>query len=737
MSVIEKVNYNQEMEKSYIDYAMSVIVQRALPDVRDGLKPVHRRILFAMHEQLMTHDKPFKKSARIVGEVIGKFHPHGDSAVYETMVRLSQDFHMNLPLIEGHGNFGSIDGDGAAAMRYTEARLSKTAEDLLADLAYKVVDVQPNFDNSLEEPIVLPTRLPNLLINGAKGIAVGMTTDIPAHNPKEVLAGVMALLKNPDITTAELVQHIPAPDFPTGGIIVNPGDMANMYETGSGRIVVRAKTHIEPATQGKSLIVVTEIPYTYSGNKAKFIQHFIDLVRDKKLEEIVDVRDESDREGIRVVLETRRGVNAEKLLSKLFQKTALQDTASANFLAIERGVPKVMSLKAILEAFVSFQTELLQKKYTHLLNKAMKRKEIVEGLVKAVDVIDPIIELLRGSKNVKQVRTCLTTGEVKDVAFKTKRAEKIAKSFRFTAVQADAILDMKLQRLIQLEMTQLEKEYNDLLKMIGHYEKVLGSEKALRAELIKQMKALQSKYDIPRKTSLDAPVVAEFKEEILPVCVTIDAQGYVKKYDDATAKRLDKSDSLYVVETASNDKLYFFTSIGNVTQVKMSELAFNKSRDKGTHIEAIMGYGLDDIVGVYAESDLQASTYFFGTKDGFIKQVAGAELLGTRKEMVATKLSEADEVMVMLPVTNETEVLCTTEQNKALRFTLEEVPILKKNSVGVKSVSLTEDDRLASIHLLQDKEESIWFRTQQIPISSIPLKKRAGRAVKVEVDSKE
>ena len=464
-------DFSEEMKNSYRDYSVSVIISRALPDVRDGLKPVQRRILYAMNELGLAPDKQHRKSARIVGDTMGKYHPHGDSSIYDALVHMAEEWSMSVPLVDGHGNFGSIDGDSAAAMRYTEARLSKGAMNLLTGLDRNLVDFVPNFDEREKEPVILPAKLPFLLINGTTGIAVGMATNIPPHNPGEIIKGAIALLDNPELSAEKLMKYIPGPDFPTGGIISNADEIAGIYENGEGKLRVRGKYVIEDGDNGKKNIVFTEIPFTSTGNKSRLVESLVNLMKDKVFDEIADVRDESSAD-VRIVVEVKKGRNVENLLNGIFKKTPLEDTYSVNMLAVRDKQPKIFSLKGILEEFLSFEEELYTKEYTHLLEKARARAEVVDGLIKAVDVIDLIIEVLRGSESIKQAKDCLVNGNIAEIKFKSEASKKEAKSFDFTEAQADAILAMPLSRLIGLEVLKLTSEAEKLKKNIDEYSKI-------------------------------------------------------------------------------------------------------------------------------------------------------------------------------------------------------------------------------------------------------------------------
>ena len=502
---IIRTEYSELMQKSYIDYAMSVIIARALPDVRDGLKPVQRRTLYDMYELGIRYDKPYRKCARIVGDTMGKYHPHGDSSIYDALVVMAQEFKKGLPLVDGHGNFGSIEGDGAAAMRYTEARLQKiTQEAFLSDLDKDVVDFVPNFDETEKEPEVLPVKIPNLLVNGSDGIAVGMVTSTPPHNLGEVIDGVIAYIKNPDINTEQMMEYIPGPDFPTGGIIANKDDLIQIYSTGMGKIKIRGKVEVEQVKGGKERIVITEIPYTMIGaNIGKFLNDVYSLVETKKTNDIVDITNQSSKEGIRIVLELRKGADTQNLINLLYKKTKLEDTFGVNMLAVAEGRPETLGLVPIIRHHVKFQYELATRKYQTLLKKELDKKEIQEGLIKACDVIDLIIEILRGSKNVKDARACLTDGVTDNITFKSAQSEKMASDLRFTERQTTAILEMRLQKLIGLEIEALMKDHEDTLKHIAEYEDILENRATMAKVLIKELQSYKKQYAVPRKTLID------------------------------------------------------------------------------------------------------------------------------------------------------------------------------------------------------------------------------------------
>ena len=540
--MIIKTEYSDIMQKSYIDYAMSVIVARALPDVRDGLKPVQRRTLYDMHELGIRSDRPYRKCARIVGDTMGKYHPHGDSSIYEALVVMSQDFKKGLPLIDGHGNFGSIEGDGAAAMRYTEARLQKVSEDvLLADLDKNIVDFVPNFDETEKEPGVLPARIPHLLINGAEGIAVGMSTSIPPHNLGETIDAMKAYMKNPQMTVEELLQIMPGPDFPTGGIVVNKDELTEIYRTGTGKIKIRGRVEVEKLKGGKEQLVITEIPYTMIGaNIGKFLNDIGGLVESKTTTDIVDITNQSSKEGIRIVLELKKGADTEQLTNMLYKKTRLEDTFGVNMLAVADGRPETLGLTRIFDHVIDFQFELNTRKYKTLLNKELDKKEIQEGLIKACDVIDLIIEVLRGSRDLKMAKACLMSGVTEGITFKSEKSKAQAAKLRFTERQATAILEMRLYKLIGLEIEALMKEHDTTMKNIACYSEILNNYDEMLKVIIADLDRYKKAYAQPRKTSVEnaeAAVFVEKKMEEMPVKFLMDRFGYCRTMDVATYER--------------------------------------------------------------------------------------------------------------------------------------------------------------------------------------------------------
>ena len=541
-SQIIRTEYSDLMKKSYIDYAMSVIVSRALPDVRDGLKPVQRRTLYDMYELGIRYDKPYRKCARIVGDTMGKYHPHGDSSIYEALVVMAQDFKKGMVLVDGHGNFGSIEGDGAAAMRYTEARLAKiTQEAFLADLDKDIIDFVPNFDETEKEPSVLPVRVPNLLLNGAEGIAVGMATSIPTHNLGEIVDAVKAYMKNNDISTKQLMKYIKGPDFPTGGIVVNKDELLNIYETGTGKIKIRGKVDVEEVKGGRKKIIISEIPYTMIGaGIGKFLNDVANLIETKKTNDIVDISNQSSKEGIRIVIEVKKDTDVENLINMLYKKTRLEDTFGVNMLAVADGRPEVLGLKKIIEYHVDFQFELATRKYRTLLNKEKDKKEIQEGLIKACDVIDLIIEILRGSKSVKEAKACLTQGITENIKFKSKISQKMASMLRFTERQATAILEMRLYKLIGLEIEALMKEHEETLKNIARYEDILNNYDSMSEVIMEDLDALKKEYAVKRRTVIENAEEAVFEEkkvEEQEVVLLMDRFGYAKTVDVSTYER--------------------------------------------------------------------------------------------------------------------------------------------------------------------------------------------------------
>ena len=654
---ILKTEYSDVMQKSYIDYAMSVICARALPDIRDGLKPVQRRVLFAMDELGLNHDKPHRKSARIVGDTMGKYHPHGDSSIYEALVVLEQDFKKGMALVDGHGNFGSIEGDGAAAMRYTEVKLKKfTQEVYLADLDKNVVDFTPNFDETEKEPVVLPVRVPNILINGAEGIAVGMTTNIPPHNLAEVIDGVIAYMDNHDITTEQLMRYIPGPDFPTGGIVVNKSDLLDIYESGTGKIKVRGKVVFEEGKgrSEKDKLVITEIPYTMIGaGIGKFISDVADLVETKKTSDIVDISNQSSKEGIRIVLELKKGADIENLKNMLYKKTKLEDTFGVNMLAVVDGRPETLGVKDIIRHNVDFQFELTTRKYQTLLAKELEQKEIKEGLIKACNIIDLIIEILRGSQSLKDARACLTSGDTSNIKFKSKESEIYASQLCFTEKQAQAILELRLYKLIGLEILALQKDYEDIVNRIAEYEDILNNPASMAKTIKKDLEKIKKSYSIERRTVIEDGAEAVFVEKKIEeqqVMFLMDRFSYAKTIDMATYERNKEAANAefkYVFSCMNTDKICLFTDTGVLHQIKVLDLPFVKFRDKGTPIDNVGNYdsSKENIVYIAPANDLIGRKLLFTTQNGMMKLVDASEFDVSKKTVAATKLSEGDKLI--------------------------------------------------------------------------------------------
>ena len=709
---IIRTEYSELMQKSYIDYAMSVIIARALPDVRDGLKPVQRRTLYDMYELGIRYDKPYRKSARIVGDTMGKYHPHGDSSIYDALVVMAQDFKKGLPLVDGHGNFGSIEGDGAAAMRYTEARLQKvTQEAYLADLDKNVVDFMPNFDETEKEPVVLPVKVPNLLVNGAEGIAVGMATSIPPHNFGEVIDGVIAYMKNPDITTAEMMQYIPGPDFPTGGIIANKDDLPAIYESGVGKIKIRGKIEIEKGKGGKDRMVITEIPYTMIGaNIGKFLNDVYGLVESKATSDITDITNQSSKEGIRIVLELKKGADIEALENLLYKKTKLEDTFGVNMLAVADGRPETMGVVPIIRHHVKFQYEIATRKYQTLLAKEQDKKE---GLIRACNVIDLIIEILRGSRSIKDAKACLTDGNTDHITFKNPSSKIMAQQLNFTDRQAQAILEMRLYKLIGLEIEALMKEHDETLENIAKYEDILEHRSSMAKVIIKELTAFKKAYGKERKTVIDnlkEAVVAAKKIEEQDVVFLMDRFGYAKIVDTSVYERNKEAANAeykHIFTCKNTDKICIFTDKGQMHLLKVLDLPYGKFRDKGTPIDNLCNYDSKEENFVYLAGLEHVSSHrmLFGTKYAMIKVVDGMEFVVAKKTTAATKLGEEDEVLTVCPLEENDTLVMATKKDMFLRIDCAQIPQKKKGAVGVRGMKLAAGDELKSIHVLHEGEE--------------------------------
>lgn len=738
--------YADVMQKSFVDYAMSVITARAIPDVRDGLKPVQRRVLYAMYELGLHYDKPHRKSARIVGDTMGKFHPHGDSSIYEALVVMEQDFKKGMALVDGHGNFGSIEGDGAAAMRYTEARLKKfTQEVYLKDLDKNIINFVPNFDETEKEPEVLPVRVPNLLVNGADGIAVGMATSIPPHNLGEVLKAVEAYLDNNDITVKELMQYIKGPDFPTGGIVINEKDLQEIYETGSGKIKIRGRVELEQGKKrtDKDKIIITEIPYTLIGsNLGKFLADVAALVETKKTTDIVDISNESSKEGLRIVLEIKKNADVEKLLNLLYKKTRLEDTFGVNMLAIADGRPERLSLKDIIVHHADFQIELASRKYKYLLEKELEKKEVREGLMRAYDILDLIIEIIRGSKSVKEVKACLTTGSTAGIRFKSQTSEREARKLDFTETQATAILELRLQKLVGLELEALQKEYAEIVKNIAAYQDILENHSSMIRVIKKDLAAIRKEFSLERRTLIENREEAVYVEEALveqEVVFTMDRFGYAKTLDASTYERnreTVENENKYVFRCMNTDRICLFTDTGVMHQVKVLDIPSGRLRDKGQPIDNLGNYSSagECITGIMAAGHLKGRKLLFVTAQGMLKQVDTAEFEVSRRTIAATKLQEGDSVIrAELLEEEKKELILQTQEGFFLRMLLEEIPEKKKGAVGVRGIKLGAKDRVEGCHVISGQEEAISYKETKIPLSRIRLSGRDTKGTKLRL----
>lgn len=726
------VTIEDEMQKSFIDYAMSVIVSRAIPDVRDGLKPVHRRILYSMYELGLTPDKGFRKSARIVGDVLGKYHPHGDSSVYDAMVRMAQDFSTRYLLVEGHGNFGSIDGDSPAAMRYTEARMARIATELLADINKDTVDFSPNFDETLKEPQVLPARFPNLLVNGSSGIAVGMATNIPPHNLGEVIDGVVALIDNPDISIEELMDYIKGPDFPTGGIILGREGIKKAYATGKGRIVTRAKTHIEEISGNRSRIIVTEIPYQV--NKAKLIERIAELVKDKRIEGISDIRDESDRHGMRIVIDLKRDVNPNVVLNYLFKHTQMQDTFGANMLALVDGEPRVMNLKEILHHYINHQKNVIIRRTKYDLDKAEARAHILEGLLVALDHIDEVINLIRSSRTDQIAK------------------EGLMEKFDLSERQAQAILDMRLRRLTGLERDKLQEEYEGLLNTIKELKDILANDHLQYAIIKEELLEIKRKYNDDRRTEItSAPGEIDIEDLIdeHDVVLTLTHLGYVKRTPLDTYKsqrrggrgitglQTREEDFVYdLFVTSTHQRLLIFTSLGKVYELKAYEIPEAGRQARGTAIINLLDLMPGERVqAVIPVNDFEESKYLLMcTKSGLVKKTPLKDYENIRKAgLIAINLKEDDEVIGVQLTDGDREVLLASHKGMCIRFHESDVRPMGRAAMGVKGIELDEDDYVIDMGLVSDEGQILTISEngygKRTPIDEYRVQRRGGRGI--------
>ncbi|HPK58535.1 MAG TPA: DNA gyrase subunit A [Bacilli bacterium] len=729
------VNLTSEMKNSFLSYAMSVIVSRALPDVRDGLKPVHRRILYAMNELGVYSDRPHKKSARIVGDVIGKYHPHGDSAVYEAMVRMAQDFSYRYPLVDGHGNFGSVDGDGAAAMRYTEARLSKIAAEMLRDLNKNTVGFQDNYDGSEKEPVVLPSRIPNLLVNGATGIAVGMATNIPTHNLSEVIDGVLALIKNPDITVDELMEYIPAPDFPTGGIIVGVKELKNAYETGTGTITIRGKVKVEKTASGKQEIIITEIPFQV--NKTRLIERIAEIAKNKTIEGITDLRDESNRKGMRIIIETRRDVNSAVILNNLYKHTQLQTTFGFNMIALDHGQPRVFNLKTILEKYLEHQVEVITRRTEFDLEKAKARLHIVEGLLIALANIDEVVHVIKTSKTP-------------DIA-----VTRLTENFLLTEIQAKAILDMRLQRLTGLEIEKLQAECKDLKELVAYLASILESHDKKMAVIVSELRDIQKRFTDERRTQIDYTMDLDVSDEdLIPVedtIITITNKGYIKRLNvdvyktqhrggkGITGARMQENDFVErIIYTSSHDNLLFFTNFGKVYLLKAFQIPYGSRTAKGIPLVNLLNFDEEErLTAVVNVDTIDKDGYlFFATKKGGVKKTELRQYKNIRTGGIrAIILAHKDELIEVALTDGTKDIIIGASSGKAVRFNEEQVRPTNRAASGVKGIQIDKGHHVIGMVVVDSEDDEIMIITtngygKRTSVKEFKSKGRNGKGVK-------
>ncbi|KRM19535.1 DNA gyrase subunit A [Ligilactobacillus hayakitensis DSM 18933 = JCM 14209] len=739
-SRIKDVDLSKVMRTSFLDYAMSVIVARALPDVRDGLKPVHRRILYGMNELGVTPDKPYKKSARIVGEVMGKFHPHGDAAIYESMVRMAQDFSYRYMLVDGHGNFGSVDGDSAAAMRYTEARMSKITLEMLRDINKDTIDFQDNYDGTEREPAVLPARFPNLLVNGATGIAVGMTTNIPPHNLGEVISGLHVLMKNPDATTADLMEAIPGPDFPTGGIVMGKSGIRKAYETGKGTVTLRAKVDIDELPNGRQQIVVHELPYMV--NKARLIERIAELAREKKIEGITDIKDESDREGMRITIDIRRDMSASVVLNNLYKLTLMQTSFGFNMLAIVDGTPKVLSLKQILQHYLKHQEEVIRRRTEFDLKKAKARAHILEGLRIALDHIDAIINIIRSSQSP-------------DIA-----KDRLINEYKLSDKQAQAILDMRLVRLTGLERDKVENEYNKTMAAIADFEDILARPERIDQIIYEELLEIQERFGDERRTELMVGEVLSIEDEDLieeeNVVVTLTHNGYIKRLPTSDFKAQNRGgrgvqgmgvhddDFIeHLLTTSTHDELLFFTNTGKVYRMKGYEIPEYGRTAKGIPMINLLDISGDEkiqtVINVPAAKVQEAQDkemyLFFITRQGVVKRTAVSEFGNIRKNgLKAVTLHEDDELINVLATDNTKNIIIATHQGYAVSFAETDIRSMGRSAAGVRGVRLRENDYVVGSAILEADDQVFVISEKgygkKTLASEYPIKGRGGKGIK-------
>ena len=739
---IIKTEYSEVMQKSFIDYAMSVIVSRALPDVRDGLKPVQRRVLYDMYELGIRYDRPYRKSARIVGDTMGKYHPHGDSSIYDALVVMAQEFKKGQPLIDGHGNFGNIEGDGAAAMRYTEARLEKIAQEaFLEDLDKNVVDFVPNFDETEKEPSVLPCRIPNLLVNGSEGIAVGMATSIPPHNLAEVIDAMKAYMQDETISTKELMRYLKGPDFPTGGIVTNRDDLESIYETGTGKIRMRGRVEKEKGKGGRTNVVITEIPYTMIGaNIGKFLADVAALAESKKTSDIVDISNQSSKEGIRIVIELKKDADVDNFIGLLYKKTRLEDSFGVNMLAISDGRPETMGLKQIIRANVDFQFEINRRKFETLLAKEQNRREIQEGLIKACNVIDLIIEILRGSRDRAMAKACLVEGSTEGISFKSKESAVMAGYLRFTDRQADAILDMRLYKLIGLEIEALVKEHEDTLANIYRYEDILERKSSMAQVILNDLEAMKKEYSRERRTSIEncgEVAYEEKKPEEVEVYCLIDRFGYTRVIDTATFERNRDavlSENRFAFPCKNTGRICLFTDTGQLYTVRVSDLPLGRLREKGVPLDNVSNFdsAKEQLLMAASQSDLNLYRVLFVTAQAMAKTVDGGEFDVTKKTVSATRLSPGDRVVDVTILKDQKNIVLQSVDGYFLRFCVEEIPEKKKTAIGVRAMRLAPEDAVEAVYYdSPGQETSVSYKSRTLTLGQIRAGKRDQKGVRI------
>jgi len=741
---IIKTEYSEVMRQSFIDYAMSVIVARALPDIRDGLKPVQRRTLYDMYELGIRYDRPYRKSARIVGDTMGKYHPHGDSSIYDALVVMTQEFKKGLPLVDGHGNFGNIEGDGAAAMRYTEARLQKiTQESFLSDLDKDIVDFVPNFDETEKEPAVLPVKFPNLLVNGSEGIAVGMTTSIPPHNLSEVIDAVKAYMQDENITTKELMKYVKGPDFPTGGVVINKDELLSIYENGTGKIKIRGKVNVEKAKGGKTNLVITEIPYTMIGaNISKFLSDVAALAESKKTLDIVDISNQTSKDGIRIVIELRKDADVENFTNMLYKKTRLEDTFGVNMLAISGGRPEIMGIKGIIRENVNFQFEVATRKYTNLLAREMERKEVQEGLIKACNVIDLIIEILRGSKDRNMAKTCLVEGKIDGIKFKSKESRIMATQLQFTDKQANAIMEMRLYKLIGLELEALINEHEETMANIYRYEDILDRRDSMAQVIINDLEQIKRDYGRKRRTLIENGIEAVYKEkelEEMDIVFLMDRFGYAKTIDTTTYERNKEAadtESKYVFQCKNTGKVCLFTDTGQMHTIKISDLPFGKFRDKGVPIDNVSKFSSEkeSLILITSQSDLNLCRVIFISAKAMVKIVDGGEFDVSKRTVMATKLSDDDRVVCVTVLKEQRNIVLQTKDGYFLKFAIEEIPEKKKAAIGVRGMRLGDKDVVENAYFTQNAvDHTIEYKSKKIALNTLKAGKRDGKGTKLRI----